>query len=35
MEFIYGKTETDMKESGERVSSMARELIYLRMEMCT
>jgi hypothetical protein len=35
MEFIYGKMEIDTKESGEHVSSMARDLIYSQMLMYT
>ena len=33
MEYIHGKTETDMKESGKTVLSMVKALIFLLMEM--
>lgn len=33
--YILGRMETDTKESGSNVSSMAKELIYLLMETST
>jgi hypothetical protein len=33
MEFILGKTEIGMRESGSNVSNMVKEQIYLEMEI--